>query len=164
MNPASEPGLLDAVLDCWERNNAVLINLLRAIPEDGLQARALPGSPTAGQMYAHLHHERMVSVLENAPEHAGVIPAEEWRAEHDRQRIHEWLVESCQRVRAAVLSRIQSGRGLDKDFAHPIQLIPFLIFHESYHHGQIKLALKAAGSAIPDKVAGPLVWDVWRAR
>jgi hypothetical protein len=39
-----------------------------------------------------------------------------------------------------------------------------LIFHEGYHHGQIKLALKAAGRPLSDQDAGPLTWDVWRRR
>jgi hypothetical protein len=43
-------------------------------------------------------------------------------------------------------------------------MLQFLVFHESYHHGQIKLALKAAGMALDDEVAGPVSWDVWRAR
>jgi uncharacterized damage-inducible protein DinB len=46
----------------------------------------------------------------------------------------------------------------------PIHLVEFLVFHEGYHHGQIKLALKAAGRPVSDDVAGPLTWDVWRRR
>ena len=38
--------LLDAVLDAWDRSNVALVNLLRAIPAGGLDARAMPGSPT----------------------------------------------------------------------------------------------------------------------
>lgn len=67
------------------------------------------------------------------------------------------------RVRDAVRARVEADRALDQDFAHPVQLLLFLIFHEGYHHGQIKLALKAAGCPIPDAEAGPLTWDVWRA-
>lgn len=64
----------------------------------------------------------------------------------------------------AVRARIESGRALDRDFAHPLLLVQLLIFHEGYHHGQVKLALKGAGIPIPDAVAGPATWDVWRAR
>ena len=74
------------------------------------------------------------------------------------------LSESARKVRDAVVARIEADRPMDKDFAHPIQLLQFLIFHEGYHHGQIKLALKAAGQPMPDAVAGPLTWQVWRAR
>lgn len=157
-------GLLDALLDGWDRNNVVLINLLRAVGNDGLDARAMPGSPTAGQIFAHLHHERMISVLENAPEWGGPVPAEEWAGIRDVDSMAAMLEESGRRVQDAVRSRSAAGRALDRDFAHPVHLLQFLIFHEGYHHGQIKLALKAAGRPLADAVAGPLSWNVWRAR
>ena len=164
MTTISVDRLLNASLECWDRGNVALLNLLRAIPEGGLGARALAGSPTVAEMFTHMHHERMVSVAENAPECAGQVPAREWDPEPSVDRIAQMLSESGQRVRAAVSQRAEAGRPLDHDFAHPIQLLHFLIFHEGYHHGQIKLALKAAGCPITDDDAGPLVWDVWRAR
>jgi uncharacterized damage-inducible protein DinB len=164
MTGEQEPRWLDAVLDSWDRNSRVLLNLLRLIPVHGLDARVREGSPTVSQMFSHMHHERMVSVLENAPEYAGQVPAEEWSHERDADRIAEMLRESSKRVRDAVKGRVESNRALDRDFAHPIQLVQFLIFHEGYHHGQIKSALKSAGCPIPDADTGPLVWDVWRAR
>lgn len=100
----------------------------------------------------------------HVPESAVVIPAQEWVREQDVERVAAMLLDSAVRVRDAVVPRVLAGRPLDKDFAHPIQLIQFLIFHEGYHHGQIKLALKAAGCAISDVAAGPLTWQVWRAR
>lgn len=157
-------GLLDASLDSWERSNVTLLNLLRAIPRDALGARAMPDSPTIGAMFAHLHHERMVSVQENAPECAGPVPATEWEDLRDPQQISERLQLSAACVRRAVCERIDTGRSLDRSFAHPIQLMHFLLFHDSYHHGQIKLALKSNGSPLSDALAGPLIWDVWRAR
>jgi uncharacterized damage-inducible protein DinB len=140
------------------------MNLLRLIPEGGLDARAMEGSPTVAEMFSHVHHERMVSVFENAPECAGPVPAQDWSPERDSNRIAQMLLESGTRVREAVKGRVEANRALDLDFAHPIHLLPFLIFHEGYHHGQIKLALKAAGCPIADADAGPLIWDVWRAR
>ncbi len=156
--------MLDALLGSWDRSNTSLINLLRVIPKDGLDARAMEGSPTVAEMLTHLHHERMVSVFENAPEYAGPVPAQEWDPEPDPDRIASMLAESGKRVRDAVQGRALADQSLDRDFAHPIQLLQFLIFHDGYHHGQIKLALKAAGSPIADEDAGPLIWDVWRAR
>jgi uncharacterized damage-inducible protein DinB len=155
-------GLLDALLDSWDRNNAILVNLLHAIPEGGLAARAMAGSPSVSEMFTHLHHERMISVFEEAPEFAGTVPEQEWIAEPDPSRLAQMLNESAKIVRDAVKGRIETGRNLDLHYDHPILLLQLLIFHESYHHGQIKLALKAAGRPIPDEQAGPLTWDVWR--
>jgi uncharacterized damage-inducible protein DinB len=36
-----------------------------------------------------------------------------------------------------------------------------MLWHEGYHHGQIKLTLKLAGRPLPDAEAGPISWDVW---
>jgi uncharacterized damage-inducible protein DinB len=49
-------------------------------------------------------------------------------------------------------------------YDHPILVLQLLIFHEAYHHGQIKLALKLSGRPLPDNEAGPLTWDIWRRR
>jgi uncharacterized damage-inducible protein DinB len=164
MSDAKDQPLLEALLNSWDRNNTVLINLLRALPEDGLKARAMEGSPSVSEMFMHIHHERMVSVFENAPEFAGNAPEGEWVVELDPDRIAQMLDDSARRVRDTVKNRVETGRGLDLDFEHPILLIQFLIFHEGYHHGQIKLALKAADRPITNDEAGPVTWDVWRLR
>src|SRR5262245_21027015 len=73
MTAAQNQRVLYALLDSWDRNNTTLLNLLGAIPDGGLDARAMEGSPTVSEMFTHMHHERMVSVLENAPECAGPV-------------------------------------------------------------------------------------------
>ena len=156
--------LLDAILTAWDRHQATMLGLLSVIPAGGLAARAMDSSPTVGAMFAHMHYERMVSVKENAPEWAGTIPAVQWNPAAGQEQLRSMLEESGQRVRQAVQARIEADRSLDQDFPHPLQLLQFLIFHESYHHGQIKLALKATGNPLDDEVIGPLTWDVWRAR
>ena len=45
MKGAQDQRVLDALLLAWDRNNTVLLNLLRAIPDGGLDARAMEGSP-----------------------------------------------------------------------------------------------------------------------
>lgn len=156
--------LLSAVLEGWDRHNRVLINLVEIIPPDGLEAFATESSPSVSQMLMHAHHERMVSVQEEVPELDPQVPATEWATEVDPQRIIAHLRQSAAVVREAVRKRVTEGRPLDQNFAHPVVLIQFLIFHEAYHHGQIKIALKVAGIPIPDDVAGPVVWSVWRDR
>lgn len=164
MEPIRDLSLLPALLDSWDRSNRILINLLRAIPDGGLAARALPGSPTVSEMFTHMHHERMISVAEEAPEFAGETPAGEWVFDPDARHIEELLTDSAQIVRAAVHAKIERGEAMAQHYDHPILLLQLLQFHEAYHHGQIKLALKAAGTPIADEIAGPLTWDVWRRR
>jgi uncharacterized damage-inducible protein DinB len=153
--------LLEALLDSWARNNTILVNLLHAIPDGALDARPTPTSPSLGGLFMHMHYCRLIFVAEDAPEVATPIPEGEWRTERDRARIAQWLDESARTVRAAVVSRLQSGRPMDQHYDHPILLLQHMIWHEGYHHGQIKLALKQVDLAFDDEAIGPRTWDVW---
>ena len=53
------------------------------------------------------------------------------------------------------------AREMDRQYDHPILMLQHLVWHDGYHHGQIKLALKLAGTPMSDEEAGPLSWDVW---
>jgi len=161
MLDAHEQRLLEALLDSWDRNNAILLNLLRALPEGGLEARAMEGSPSIAQLFAHIHYVRLVFVFEDAPEFARRVPAEEWGIERDRDRMVEMLNDSAKAVREAVKGRVESGRAMDLHYDHPILLLQHMLWHEGYHHGQMKLAIKVAGFPMSDKDAGPITWGVW---
>jgi uncharacterized damage-inducible protein DinB len=161
MPDKTDQRLLEALLDSWDRNNTILLNLLRALPEGGLEVRAMKDSPSVAQLFTHIHYGRLVLVSEDAPEFARNVPEEEWKIELDPGRIAEMLNESAKAVRDAVKSRVEAGRDMDLHYDHPILLLQHMIWHEGYHHGQIKLTLKVAGRAMSDEEAGPLTWGVW---
>ena len=161
MPDAPAQSLLEALLDSWDRNNTILINLLRAIPQDGLEVKGTKDSPSIAQLFTHIHYVRLIFVSEDAPEFAVAVPEEEWVAERDRDRIAQMLVESAQAVRDAVKSKVETGREMNLHYDHPILFLQHMIWHEGYHHGQIKLALKLAGCPLSDDEAGPISWDVW---
>ena len=161
MSDALDRTLLEALLDSWDRNNTILLNLVRALPQGGLEARAMEGSPSVAELFMHIHYVRLVFVSEDAPEFARKLPEEEWTAERDRGRIATMLNDSAEAVREAVKGRVQAGREMDLHYDHPILLLQHMVWHEGYHHGQIKLALKLTGRAMTDDEAGPITWDVW---
>jgi uncharacterized damage-inducible protein DinB len=158
---SNAPDLLAALLDSWDRNNAILINLLRAIPKEGYASRAMEGSPSVGELFGHIHYVRLIFVSEDAPEFASDVPKEEWVAEPDPNRMAQQFDESAKAVRDAVRNRVEAGREMNLHYDHPILLLQHMIWHEGYHHGQIKLVLKQAGQAICDEEAGPITWRVW---
>jgi uncharacterized damage-inducible protein DinB len=158
---APDQTLLEALLDSWDRNNTILVNLLRALPEHGLEAKAMEGGPSIAELFTHIHFVRLVFVSEDAPEFAGELPKEEWVAERDPVRIAQLLNDSAKAVRDAVKGRVDAGRDMDLHYDHPILLLQHMVWHEGYHHGQIKLALKLTGRPMSDEVAGPATWDVW---
>jgi len=153
--------LLDALLDSWDRNNTIVVNLLRAVPEDALAVRGMKGSPSIAELFGHLHYVRLVFLSEDAPEFARNLPEKEWFAEADRDRMAEMLNDSAQAVRDAVKNRVEAGAGMILHYDHPILMLQHMIWHEGYHHGQIKLVLKLAGRPFSDEEVGPLTWDVW---
>jgi len=159
-NPPDQ-SLLEALLNSWDRNNTILINLLSAVPEGGMDIRAMESSPSVAELFAHIHYVRLVFILEDAPEFARPLAEKEWIPEHDRSRIVAMLNESALAVREAVKGRLESGQAMDIHYDHPILLLQHMLWHEGYHHGQIKLALKLAGIPITNEVAGPLTWRIW---
>lgn len=162
----SHQPLLEALLDSWDRNNTITVNLRRALPDGGLDVRAIEGSPTVGEMFTHIHHVRMIFVKEDAPEFAAGFEEPktregEWKTEPDCARMEQMLNESARAVRYAVKGRLESGKPMDQHYDHQILMLQHMIWHEGYHHGQIKLALKIAGRKMENKVAGPISWRVW---
>src|SRR5262245_4174185 len=155
-----EQSLLDDLLDSWDRNNTILVNLVRALPSGGLEAR-IPGSPSVTRLFTHMHYVRLAFVSEDAPEFSRDLPKGEWRDERDPGRIAELLEESASAVRDAVKARVESGKDMNLHYDYPILLLQHMIWHEGYHHGQIKLALKLAGRALSDDEIGPVTWDIW---
>jgi hypothetical protein len=69
MTDARNQRVLDALLDSWDRNNVILVNLLRALPSGALEVRALTGGHSIAERFTHIHFVRLVFVLEDAPEY-----------------------------------------------------------------------------------------------
>ena len=156
-----DQSLLDALLDAWDRNNTILLNLLQALPDGALEMRAMEGSPSIAQLFTHIHYVRLVFVFEDVPEIAAKLPEEEWASARDPQRIAQMLKDSARVARDAVIARVAAGGEMNVHYDHPIFLLQHMIWHEGYHHGQIKLTLKSAGCPLSDEKAGPLTWQVW---
>jgi len=161
VTPAADDSLLPAILDSWDRNNRILVNLLRALPPGGLEARAVAGSPSVSEMFTHIIYVRLIFLSEDAPDYAAPGPPREWRRETDPERIAAGLNESAQAVREAMEDRLRSGRPMQMHYDHPLLFLQHMIWHEGYHHGQIKLALKIGAIPFDDEEIGPITWDLW---
>ena len=161
MSGTHDQSLLKALLDSWDRNNTILLNLLRALPEGGLEARVMRGNPSVAELFTHIHYVRLVFISEDAPEFARDLPEEEWVDERDPGRLVQMLNDSAQAVRDAVKSRVEAGQDMNLHYDHPILLLQHMLWHEGYHNGQIKLALKATGRPMTDQEGGPVTWGVW---
>ena len=54
--------VLEALLDSWDRNNTILLSLLRALPEGGLEAKVMGDGPSVAELLTHIHYVRLVFV------------------------------------------------------------------------------------------------------
>ncbi len=153
--------LAEAILDSWDRNNAILVNLLGAIPADAMDLRAMEGGPTIGELFAHMSYVRLAFVYEDIPGFVAEEPCEEWVAGLAPARMEAMLRESARTVREAVAHALETDAGTRMHYDHPILLLQQMIWHEGYHHGQIKLALKLAGRPLADDAIGPVTWSLW---
>jgi len=158
---ASPHSLLGALLESWDRNNTILINLFGAIPDDALDLRPMPNSPSIAELFAHIHYVRSVFVLEDAPEFSKRLPDEEWVAEPDRARLVQLLNTSAKAVADAVRNKVETTGEMNLHYDHPILMLQHMVWHEGYHHGQIKLTLKLAGRPLDDTAIGRATWGVW---
>jgi uncharacterized damage-inducible protein DinB len=120
---------------------------LRALPSGALGHRALPDSPTLSELFTHMHFVRLIFLSEDAPDLAMEAPQREWVKELEVDRLAEELGRSAAAVRNAVRTLIASGRQTNVHYDHPLLFLQHMIWHEGYHHGQIKL----------DIYTGPLI-------
>lgn len=161
MSNLSAQRLLDALLDSWDRSNTILVNLLRVLPEGALDLKAMKDSPSIAELFSHIHYVRLVFLSEDAPEFATKLPEKEWLPERDRNRLAQALNKSAKAVRDAVKSKIETSQDMKAHYDHPILFLQHMIWHEGYHHGQIKLALKLTGHPMSNREAGPITWQIW---
>lgn len=162
MSGASDQSLLSVLLDSWDRNNSIMLNLLRALPEDGTGGQSAGGQPLR-RAAVDAHPPRAARVRLRGGSRVrqertgGRVAGRAWRgtrrADADRKRQG-----GAGRGEREGAGRSEPGPQLRP----PDPDAPALALHEGYHHGQIKLALKVAGYPICDDEAGAFTWDVWR--
>lgn len=163
--------LLGPLLDSYQRNNTILLNLLKALPEGTMNAKALPDSASIAVQFSHIHQTRRFWLEQTAPEFAEALASlfhkqgEDYLPELDPQKITAALDSSAKAVTNAVKSRIETDAAMQGEHAsydHPVLFLQHMIWHEGYHVGQIKLALKAAGHVLSDEQEEKAIWSLWR--
>lgn len=52
----ADKSLIAPLLDSWECNNAIILNLLDILSEESLEAKATQDGPTVAQLFTHIHY------------------------------------------------------------------------------------------------------------
>lgn len=158
----------DAVLESWDRHNTIITNLVREMPENGLDARATDSGWTVAYQLAHMHGARVGWLEKVAPEFAVNLPwlyteeNEQYIPEKTPSVIVAAFNASAKALASAVKSRVETHKGLDGVYSHPIHYLEHMLWHEAYHVGQIMLALKITGHLFEEEQTDTLIWEVWK--
>jgi hypothetical protein len=104
----------------------------------------------------HTHLYELCSSSRNVPEFTRDLPEEVWMVERDPGRIEQMLNERAKAVRDAVKSRVEADRRSHRHYDRLILLLQHMVWHERYHHGQVKLVLKVADCPMTNEEAGPV--------
>ncbi|MEJ2668435.1 MAG: DinB family protein [Deinococcales bacterium] len=152
----------------WERNLAVNLRLVRNLEPSMLSAHSPGGGASVAQHLAHMtmtvkfwgdliDPDRMAALPDLfRGEPAGGAP-ELLDAETDLDRI----ATVCQQTGEAALAAADAHPAGGPESPHPdaAAYLVHMLVHDAHHRGQILLALKSAGHALPDAEG---LWAPWR--
>jgi uncharacterized damage-inducible protein DinB len=153
---------MDSLVETWRAHSAIGLYLLSNLPEGGLDAAPISGGMRVGQQFAHINDLRLRWVDNAAPDLTVELP---W---FERQPdlvvggalLRQALERSAGAVEALIRQCAQAGGGV-KDFPGPlVAFLGYLISHESYHWGEIGLALTQSGLPL-DQESALGMWRGW---
>lgn len=164
--------LSPVVAQAWEADRRVTRALLDHLTPVMLDARTPGGGMTVAEHLAHVAGSTKHWGMELTPDPLGSVPdlaAEDADAagrnpgdapavEHDLAVIRDVYADTTAAARATVEAAPDGARGALPHPSGEAYLIHMLV-HAAHHRGQILLALKTNGFALPDEEA---LWAPWR--
>jgi uncharacterized damage-inducible protein DinB len=162
---------LDAILETWNRNTTVIINILNNLPEAGIDASDTGGQWTVAHHLADMQSTNVEFLRECAPEFSaglnvsyrpdassplGYIP------ERDLNTIIAGFQSSADAVARAIRHHVETQTPFNAVYEHPIFFLQHMIWHQAYHVGQIMWALKQSDMRFSNDLAFEMIWKELR--
>lgn len=144
--------IVEQLLDTWHIHSRIVLYLLDAVPPEALAALP-PGSRTRiiGSMLAHIHNIRLMW-LGMTPDLIKGLSKIEKEDTGDKKLLRKSLEASGEAMARLIGLGLQTGKV--KGFKpHPTAFVGYAIAHESYHHGEICMALTQTGFPLDKKIA-----------
>ena len=153
--------MIDDWLDTWRIHCRINIYLLDALaPEVFELPKPAQGRSVSG-MFAHIHDVRLMWLETGKPAAASGLEKLGRAVELNRALLRSSLEASGQATEAMPREAFESGKRISGFKPHVPAFLGYLLAHESYHPGEIGIALREAGFPLDRKAAyGMWEWGV----
>ncbi|MFB3787807.1 MAG: DinB family protein [bacterium] len=152
--------MADPIVMAWQTHCRLSQEFWGAIPAASLERKAAVQGRSIGQMLAHIHNNRLNWLEPLVPDLARGISKIPKDAPNDPTRFMDASRASGEAVEKLLARSLEAGGAVKGFRGHAANFLGYLIAHESYHNGQIAMALKQAGTPV-GKQAAYALWD-WR--
>lgn len=156
---------MEDLVEMWHAHNAITLYLLNNLPEGGLTVTPTFSEMGVDAMFAHINDLRLRWMHQSEPDLVQPLPWFEHQPERpiDLAQLQRAIEGSGEAVEAMITRRALAGRGIDGFPGSLASFLAYLISHESYHWGEIAVALTQAGRPLSKEVALG-IWRGWWGR
>lgn len=168
MSSSADTYLLDQILESWDRQAQMLVNLCTLVTDENRKTKSSPDGWPIDEHLCHVHDTRYYWIGQAAPGKGKEIGevyekvGEEWQPIPDLEEIKRQLPISAKSVREAVREAILAGSVEAGPYSSPIMFLQHMLWHEGYHFSLILLALRNAGCEPSEDWEDVNVWGLWR--
>lgn len=151
--------MLDQLIEAWQINHRVTLKLLKALPDEALQATlSTRGGRDVARQLAHVHEVRAgwAETTTKANREAK-LPHFAKGESPSKKKLQTALDASAAGIEIAICESWARGGKVISFKRGLIPRISYLIAHESHHRGSIMLTLKQTGHKVTDDVK----WGLW---